>query len=216
MPEEATPAPEEIQDTPAQETETPVEDTSPAPVVDYEQRYNNLRPEFDRTKQQLREYEEQLQALQTQEQAPEDDEDYEYEYEDSVARQGLERIETLLAERDEQATLERQHAEATSHIDSELTALETEYSEEFSDSEAEWIGTRAYALRDENGKPDVRAAYDAFNKMLEGRKAKWTKTKKAPKVNSGPPAAQIQELDTSQKRADYIDQQIHDREVESF
>jgi hypothetical protein len=160
MAEEPTPTPE-VQDTPA--PSAPAEDTQ-TPVVDYQHRYDNLRPEFDRTKQQLREYEERLAAYEAQQQEPEDDEDYEYDYEDSVARRELAEIKALLSEREQQETLERQHTETVAFIDNELEAIEKEFSEELSDSESSWIGNYALVNPDEEGRPDVRRAYEAFNR----------------------------------------------------
>lgn len=67
MPEEATPqAPEETQDTPpeaAPEQGTPAKEPE-EPTVDYEQRYNDLRPEFDRATQEREQHRQEALAWQ--------------------------------------------------------------------------------------------------------------------------------------------------------
>lgn len=207
MTDEVTPAPEETQDTPTPEAEAPQEET-PKPVVDWESRYNNLRPQFDRTNQRLAELEEERQALQAQQ--PEEEDDEEFLYEDPVARQRLAELEARLAQRDEQDTLARQAAEEKSYIEGSIAALEEELGEEFSDEEFDWLGHRVHALpKDDEGKPDVRRAYEQYSSMLEARKQKWVEGKKKPsKPASGPGAAQLPDLSSKKGRIAHIDERI--------
>lgn len=211
MSDQLTPAPEETQETPIQETETPVEDTSPSPVVDYEQRYNNLRPDYDRKSQRLAELEtEREQWLEDQQGQDEyEDDDYVDPYNDR-----LDRLETLYAQR-EQETLQWQAEEQeTAYVNNEIGRLETEQSEEFTDEEWETIGILSERYRREDGSPDVDRAFEhLFGKIVKPRREKYVSTKKAPKVQSGPPAAEIPDLDTSTKRAEYMDQRMVDAEL---
>jgi hypothetical protein len=207
MAEEPT-APE-VQDTP---TPAPETDT-PTPVVDYEARYNSLRPEFDRRSQQLREYEERLAAFEQAQQPEDDEEDYEYEYEDPVARRELAELKALIASQQEE-TQQRQQAEQENHyVNSEIETLEKELEEEFSDDEWNTLGILSERFRDEDGKPDVRVAYKTlFEGVLEPRKQKWVKTKRSPKVSSGPAAAQSIDLDDPQTRREYMARQLQELE----
>jgi hypothetical protein len=172
-----------------------------------------LRPEFDRRSQQLREYEEQLAAYQQAQQPEEDEEDYEYEYEDPVARRELAELKALIASQQEE-TQQRQQAEQENHyVNSEIETLEKELEEEFSDDEWNTLGILSERFRDEDGKPDVRVAYKTlFEGVLEPRKQKWVKTKRSPKVSSGPAAAQSIDLDDPQTRREYMARQLQELE----
>lgn len=64
MPEEATPeAPEETQETPQEEAAPDTGTPAPEQQVNYEQRYNDLRPEFDRATQEREEARQEALAL---------------------------------------------------------------------------------------------------------------------------------------------------------
>lgn len=206
MTDEVTPAPE-TPDTPIEAA--PVEDTQPVPV-NWKDRYDSIRPEFDRKSQRLAELEaerEQWLASQ-QEEEPEYDDEMEYEFEDSTARRELAEIKALLKERDEQAAASKKQQEDTTHIDDELTALEKEFDDEFTDEEANILGNLALSNRDEHGNPDVRAAYELFfSNVLEGRKQKWTSSKKkASKPAAGPGAVEVPDLSTAEGRIAYANE----------
>lgn len=199
-----------------QEEETPVEtapvEDTPSPVVDYEQRYNNLRPEFDRTRQQLRDYEERLAAYENSQ--PDDEPEYEYEYEDPVARQKIAQLEALIQQQQDETRQQREAQERINHISQEIQTLEKEVGDEFTDEEFDLLGQISANTLDEDGNPDVRVAYEKFSKILDGRRSKWVSTKKAPKVSAGPPAAEIPDLDNPGKRAEYFEQRMKDIEAQ--
>lgn len=203
--------------TPPVEADTSIEvapagDTQPTPVVDFESRYNNLRPDYDRKSQRLAELEaEREQWLASQQEPEEDDGEYEeYDFEDSVARQRLEDLEARIAEREQAETLAAQQAEESAHIDSELEAIEKETQDEFSQEESDWIGNYALAHKDEHGKPDVRLAYKTYIDLIEGRKSKWISTKKAPRPGTGAAAKEEVKLDTSDDRSRYMAQRLEE------
>lgn len=209
--------PEEAQ-APATDTPTesaPVEDTQ-TPVVDWEQRYTHLRPEFDRTKQQLRELEEEReQLLAAQQQAqPEFDDEY-VDYDDRI-----DRLEALISQQDQrwqehQDTLaQEQQAELeTQFVNDNIETLEKEIDEEFTDEEWNTIGILSERYRDEEGRPDVRFAYEQlFGKIVNPRREKYVTTKKSPKVNSGPAAAQSIDLDDPKTRREYLNQKFRELE----
>ncbi len=211
MPEEAqNPAPEE--DTPAQEMEeTPTEDTSAAPVVDYQKRYEDIRPEFDRTRQALaerdeliRQYEEQFAGDQPAYEDPEYDDE---EYVDVEARQKLVQLEALLAQKSQQETLTEQREQEYAHIDSEFDALEAEHGVELSDKVATRIGRDAQQLRDEFDRPDVRRAYAEWQADLEAEKVQWVdKKRSAAKPASGPGAVEVPDKGDRKARIAYINE----------
>jgi hypothetical protein len=208
MPDEAQ-APE-IPDTPIEEA--PQGDTPP-PVVDYETRYNNLRPEFDRKSQQLREYEERLAAYeQSQQPEPEYDDD-EYDYEDTVARQEIAQLKALLAQRDQETQTKLEAEREAAFINTEIKLLEKEQEEQFSDDEWNTIGIIAERFRNEEGEPDIARAYEQlFGKIVKPRREKYVSTKKASRPRSGSPAAQSIDLDDRDTRRDYMTQKLMELE----
>ena len=201
MSELDTPAPDEIQDTP---TDAAPDVDTQQPVVDYEARYHSLRPEFDRKSQRLAELEE-LFAQSQQTDTPDDDEDFEYDFEDSVARQAAERAAREVAELKAQLLQQQEKADRDSYITSELEAIEAATKDEFDEDESDWIGNYALNHPDEHGNPDVRAAYERFNRIFERRKSKWASGKRADRPAAGPGAVEVPDLDDPEQREQYID-----------
>lgn len=219
MPEEANPAPQN-EDTPTQVVEeAPAEDTPPTPVIDWEKRYNDLRPTFDQTAAERRQLEEEVERLRAaQPVQPEYDED---DLEDDPYLAKLAEIEARLAAKEQQdaqraqaETLKQQREQEYNHIDAELASIETEFSEELSDEEARMLGNYALANRDEHGRPDVRLAYETFNKVFEGRKAKWVDKKRSAPATpaAGPGAVEVPDLSDRKARIAYINEQVQQRD----
>jgi len=204
MTEEVHEAPDPSQDTPSA---VPEEETRP--VVDYEARYTSLRPEFDRKSQRLAELEAEREQWLASQQEPEDDDQYEYEYEDPVARQEIAELKALLAKRD-QETQQRQEAEREkAFINTEIELLEKEQEEEFSDDEWNTLGILAERYRDEQGKPDLKVAYEQlFGKIVTPRREKYVSTKKASRPRTGAAAAQSIDLDDPKARREYMTQKL--------
>lgn len=185
-----------------QEPTAPVEDTAAEDqkVVDYRARYENLLPEFTRKSQRLAELEAQFQQ-----DDQIDDDDYEYEEYDP---RDLERIieqktEAALSKR-ERAQQEKQQEIA--YVNAEISRIEKEVGDEFSDEEWDYIGRTSEDLRKEDGRPDVERAYEHFSNLIEGRKKKWYSGKKSARPASGPGAVEQVDLDDPEKRAEFIDQ----------
>lgn len=187
------------QDPTAPSEETAAEDHK---VVDYRSRYENLLPEFTRKSQRLAELESQLQQGDDQ---YEDDDELEYAggYEpDDIERLIDQKTEAALARRD------RQQAEKDAEIafvNAEITRIEKETGDEFSDEEWDYIGRTSEDLRREDGRPDVERAFEHFNAVIEGRKKKWYSGKKSARPASGADAAEVVDLDDSEARAKFID-----------
>ncbi|HEU5115579.1 MAG TPA: hypothetical protein VFT74_02780 [Isosphaeraceae bacterium] len=170
MPDEATPAPEEIQDTQAEAAPTeeiPAE--SQQPTTNWEQRYNDLRPEYDRNNQLIAAArgdhgpEAQIEALQRlgveveqqQEQAEEPD-----LFEDPTDRlqRELESIKQDLASRDEKAQMERFAQLEKDYISSTIKDLEGSENLKLTAGEKRFVENDALANRLEDGRPDLEGA----------------------------------------------------------
>jgi hypothetical protein len=177
------------------------------PEVNWEKRYQDLQPEYTRTTQQLREYEERnrlydlamtaededtrrqaLEALGYEIPEAEDPEPAEYEdpYEELRSRQ--ERLEQQF-QQDQQATREQIEGQLISELATErLTALGV--------PEADHDLVLAYAINALPPKqqppgspvrvlPDVEGAVEFFQAREAERQKEWAKTKRAPYVASG-------------------------------
>jgi len=193
MPDEATPAPEETQDTPinaASEEEKPAEE-APAASDPWEQRYNDLRPEFDRRNALLSAAEGQ-QGPEAQAQAlrqlgvevemaeAEDDKDDEF-------LSDVERLEQRLAAQEEKFTQrEQQEQEAhfqkleESFIESTLSEIEGKENVKLSERETKVVVNNALANRLENGEPDLQGAFDDLKGIKSAARDEYLASKKAP------------------------------------
>lgn len=210
--EEVTTAPDETQDTPnvAGPEGTPGTDQG----IDYEKRYSDLRPEFDRTKQQLAQYEELVTGLSSDdpdtraraaqalglEFVQDDVEDTPDETANPLETR-LEALERQLAEQaaavEQQQFLER----AQAHVDAQFQALP-----DLEEADKEWVIARALELpADPNGLPDIQAAHQALRDYQTELQKRWVSSKKAPHVSPvGSQATSTPNLDDPNERRAYM------------
>jgi len=189
MPDEATPAPDEVQDTPtdaAVEETKPAED-APASTDNWEQRYNDLRPEFDRKNQLLSAAEGhqgpelQAQALRqigVEVELEQEEEDKDDEWVDPDDR--IDKLEAKLAERDE-ADKEAQWAQREeSFIDTTLSEIEGKESMKLSDAETKFVVTNALSNRDpQSGEPNLQGAFDDLKGIKSAARDEYLASKKS-------------------------------------
>jgi DNA gyrase/topoisomerase IV subunit A len=190
---------EQPQDTAADEAtseeETPAEEAEPA--VDYEKRYTDLRPEYDRNQQRLSEYEqfighlrdpetqaEALQALGLQLEEDEEPEDDEYDDPEERLEAELEGVKEYLAEQQQAQQFAEHQEREVDYVDDAITELEDEESIELSDKEFGVVVRLADTMRDENGWPDVRAAWEALGGISEAQRKRYVESKKANKPSA--------------------------------
>lgn len=202
-------------DQPTPSEETSVEPSAPEPghaptpdqAINYEQRYNDLRPKFDQTAQEAAEYRDLIGYLkdpETRDQALAalGVEDAEPEYEDAVSdavEQRLAALEQEIAERDERA---RQEAEVEAEADFIADEIErlTEQVGELDNDEVEFLIARAINNRDHNNRPDIGAAWQRLSGVYDKRQQSWLKTKKTPQIPGGQSAKQAFDTSTRQGR----------------
>lgn len=225
MPDEA---PEQVQDTPTPEDEqapsqdTPVTDSQDtSDDVDWSKRYNDLRPEFDRTKTQLSQYEEFIQHLQdpeTQSEAlaalgfdlegDEDEDDFEYDEQDPLSE--IEQIkEYLVAQEEESAMAEAEELEAQ-YLDQSIKELEKSENVNLSDEERETLELLSHQLRDDDDIPDVQAAFKALSSASEASRKRYLETKRSPRAPSGASPSHEPNLDDTETRREWLAQQLLD------
>lgn len=237
MAEEAAQAPAEGQDTPTNESAPQVEDTrEPAAPeetghaadeqaeIDYRKRYEDLRPEFDRTKAELKQasqYQQVVEALQSddpQERAwaadilglefdGEEDDDGPDDEGDEEFRDP--RVDQLLQEKQEQER-EQYLASLEQSIDSQIDALDKEHKVDLDDDEKEVIFAVALSLPPgEDGQPDVKTAFTKFTGIADNRIKKYRESKKgapSPPAAGGSPGSSQVDLSDRRSRLDYANQ----------
>lgn len=229
MPEEDTPVEGEV---PApQNEETPGIESGPedngtpadAPEIDFEQRYNDLRSEFDRRNQQYSEAE-QLQAALSGQAGPEVQAqvlaafgiELEDDQVDELADLGeydpdarIDRLEAILAEREameEEAAYEEAEVD---YLTEGIEALEQSEGREFSDQEIAILASVARANPDGNGAPDLQLAHAHLTELLNDRQSAWVESKKASRrPGSGIAAGKAADLDNEEARVQFIADRI--------
>jgi len=224
MADEAIDEAPETPDTPIADETPAVEAASEAPstekAIDWEQRYNSLRPEWDRAKTQLSEYEQYqplIQSLQTDPRATiaalQEQFGDEYEDEDDYEDPG-ERALRLIQEQQEtaaqQAERERLEEMEEQYVGEGIDALAERDNVELSDHAQAVIYALATndALRGENGRPDVEAAYDALRAFEKEVRDNYVASKKSPRIPSGRPGEKSPDLSNEQERVNYMAQII--------
>ena len=193
------PEPIEAEDTPVEVPEAPpTEDTPPAPAHDYEKRYNDLRSEFDKRNEELKlleqlrsddpaVYSNALKELGFGGDEPEDDTPDEDAPPWAHLEKDLKALQDKIAA-DEAAIAEQiRQQEEIAHVQSQLGEVDPDKT--LTQEEVDLLLAAAYAKRGEDGLPDVKTAYGLYEKGLEVATERWRKSKKAPHVPKGGPAA---------------------------
>lgn len=223
MPEET---PSGMEETPApQNEETPGIESGPdngipadSPEIDFEQRYNDLRSEFDRRNQQYSEAE-QLQAALSGAAGPEaqaqvlaafgieleDDEDTGFDELDEFDPDSrIDRLEAMLEEQ-QMAAQEEAMAEAeVDYLTDGIEALEQQEGREFSDQEIAILASVARANPDDNGAPNLEVAHAHLTELIQDRQSAWVNSKKAKRPGSGVAAEKAADLDNEEARVQFM------------
>lgn len=213
---------EETPDAPTPEVEASDEQQAQA-VVDWEKRYNDLRPEFDRTTQEAAQYRRLVEGLSsddpdTRQQAAEalgiefvdqddtdDDEvdDEEDLYADPVARRRLERIEQRFAEEEAARAQAAQEAEEQARVDQAMAVVNEQIQALGRDETAsEAIFALSLTLpHTPEGLPDIEAAAAKFTALENSMKQSWATSKQGAHVSPvGTSGTQVPDLDDEQQR----------------
>lgn len=208
MPE--APAP---QDTPA----APAPDGTPGPEINYQQRYDDLRPQFDRTTQEvaaLRAEQDRLKDAEYQRQLMAQ---WGYEVEDPTpapAADPSDELRQQLAELQEwknTTTAEQQQAAQLARITASVDEQFRSTAPDLDEATREWITTRALNMdpRDD-GMPDIAGAHQAFTDWELARKKQWAAGKRAaPRISAtGGAGSQVPNLDDRQDRIAWMAEQL--------
>jgi hypothetical protein len=191
MPDEGL-APAEAQETPinaASEEEKPAEE-APAGTDNWEQRYNDLRPEFDRRNALLTAAEGQqgpeaqaqaLRQLGVDVQMEEEAEEAEPEWVDPDQR--IDQLEARLTQREEKEQQDHFAQLEDQYIKSTLGEIEGKENSKLSEAETRVVRNAALANRLDDGRPDLQGAFDD----LKGIKSAAAEEYRASKNTPSPP-----------------------------
>lgn len=198
-------APAVEQDTPANDTEpeAPTQDTPEAedtePEVDYRQRYESLRPEFDRTNQVLAA----LQGRHGPDAQAEAAKMFGFEFaedeeEDTELRDPADEIAEIkrqLAERDQQAEAQQLEAAEQTWIQQELGKVAKSEDRDLTDEETDIIVGYALSNRFDDGQPDIEGGHERLKAIYSAAQKRLVNSKRAPRPPAGVPGADA--IDTS-------------------
>jgi chromosome segregation ATPase len=208
---------------PEQDPQAPIVDTpepsapdsgTPEPQINWQKRYEDLRPQFDRTNQQLNdpEYQRQLMAQ------------WGYEVEDAQPeqewvdptdelRQELNELKQWRDQRTQAEQEQEQLQRITASVDDQFKAAQAD----LDPATREWVTTRALNMDPrEDGMPDIAGALEAYGAWVEGQQQKWEEQRRkprAPKIPSGgQEGTSAPNLDDRQARRDWMAEQLAARE----
>jgi len=218
------PAPDTSQETPGSEVGPGVGTPDETPDIDFEQRYNDLRSEFDRRNQHYSQAEELERALsgaagpEAQAQALsafgielEDDEldDFGDELDEFDPDSRIDRLEAMLEEQ-AAAAEEQEMAEAEmEYLAESIDILENQEGREFSDQEIETLVSIARANPDQDGIPDMGLAHQQLNGLIEAQRSAWLDSKKSKRTpGSGVAAGKAVDLDNEEARVQWMADRI--------
>ena len=208
-------------DTPAPEG-TPAEAAPEATTgeqIDWQKRYEDLRPQWDRTKSQISKYEPfdqfidsfqndpagTARALYEQYGKDAEPDDDEGEYEDPgerALRMLQEQQETAQQTRDREARTAAEEKYVADGID----ALSKRDNVELSDHAQALLYALATndSLREDNGAPDVETAYEALKNFEKEVRESYVNSKKAPRIPSGRPGEKSIDLSNDEDRIKFM------------
>jgi len=163
--------------------------TPDAPTIDWERRYNDLRPQFDRTAQEAAQLRAEQERLQT-------DPDYQRElltrlgyeieepdqgYQDPTAAEiaALRQQVSELSGWKDNLTAEQQQAQQLQVINASVEEQFRSTAPDLDPATREWVETRALGMppRDD-GMPDIQGAFQAFQAWETERQKQWAQTKR--------------------------------------
>jgi hypothetical protein len=223
MPDEAP----DVQETPAPDTAAPDgtpaiesnDDSQPAPDTDWQNRYENLQPEYTRATQEASQLRQVFdlarqgdpQALEYLGLEPADTED---DVDDLDADEPLTRQEFESFLQQQQQAISEQQAQAeladleAQYIDGEFKRLDPKG--QFKDAYKQAVLRLAVDFEDEDGIPDLEEAHKALQGLFEENREQYIKSKRTPQVQSGASASHQPDLDDPDQRRAYMARRFAD------
>lgn len=191
---------------------------TPEQQIDWQKRYNDLRPQFDRTNQQLaqlndEEHRRQLMA------------EWGYEVEEPAPEQGwadpneeLAQQVAELREWKEQRTQAEREQEQLQQITASVDAQFKEAATDLDAATREWVTTRALNMDPrQDGMPDIQGALTEYQTWVQAQQQQWEEARKrprAPKIASGgQEGTSAPNLNDREQRRAFMAEQLAARET---
>jgi len=219
--QENTPAPDPGESGSQEGTPAEPAEGSTAPEHDYEQRYNDLQPEYTRATQEnamLRQIvdlaregdPEALEYLGYEAPDTDTEDDDEPTVEDEVAQ--------LKEWKQQRESAEEQQAEELETEDAWQRFYESEFDK--LDADGKWdddyrakvVGIAQQLPPAEDGLPDLEAGHKALDEWFESRFNERVKSKRSPQAPSGANASHQPDLDDPEQRRDFIARRLAEQE----
>ncbi len=196
--------------------------SEPAPKeINWQKRYEDLRPEWDRAKTQLSEFEQYQPLIQSLQNDPQgtiralqkqfgvDDEIDDDEFEDPGER-ALRMLQEQQETAQQQAEREQLDALEEQYVGEGIDALAQRDNIEPSEDEQTLIYALATndAVRGEDGRPDVEWAYNAIQALKKEVREGYVASKKAPRIPSGRPGEKSPDLSNDDERVSLMAEMI--------
>jgi hypothetical protein len=219
-------------DTPAQSAPEGTPDAPPQ--IDWEKRYNDLRPQYDRTNQELaklndEDYQKQLMAQWGYEV---DEPEPVYEQQDPTAelRQQIAELSEWKNAQEQQRQQAEQLDQITSSVAEQFQSVAPDLDKQTNDPDPavresaartrEWITTRALNMNPrEDGMPDIQGAVNEYNAWVSEQQQKWEQGRKRPRAPHVPPGGQAgtdaPNLDDREARRRHMAEQLAALEADS-
>lgn len=198
-----------------------------ADQINWQQRYEDMRSEFDRRGTRLSEVEQQAQLVQALQSDDPDlrrqamdllglevvDDQPQYEDPQDAMAARLEALEQQISQRDQQAAQQAQIAQIEQHVEQQLAGLDG-----LSERDQRWIVNQAVAMPPTpEGMPDIQGAYKDFQEWEAERQQKWASTKRTPHRVSpvGEAGTQVPDLSDPEQRQEWMVAQYLDRQADT-
>jgi hypothetical protein len=212
LPEQDPQAPS--QDTP--DISAPDPGTPDEPQINWQKRYEDLRPQFDRTNQELarlndESYQRELMAR------------WGYEVEDpepGYAPDPNDEVRQKLAELEEWKNTQEQQREQAQQLEQITASVADQFRQAGGDLDErtrEWVTTRALNMDPrEDGMPDIQGAINDYNAWVTEQQQQWEQSRKRPRAPHVPPGGQAgtdaPNLDDREQRRAWMAEQLAARE----
>lgn len=210
------------QDTPTEAAPQEGNAATDQQVIDWQKRYEDLRPQWDRSNQELSEYRQLVESLtnpETQADAlralglelqQEEQQQQQQEWQDPYEQRFGQLEQTLqqLVQRDQQMEQAQQEAqrqwEVDNHLGQAVVEIQQKLGHDIDQKDLELAIAFAERVPDERGMPDLHAAWDYLTQRDQGKLQGWVSSKKAPGIPDGEAAGKEYDLSDPKQRDEYI------------
>lgn len=195
-----------------------------APSHDWEKQYQELRSEYNRRDSEIAELRQLRDSLTDPETAPEvfralgyelpEEPDQQQEYVDPYEqqlgelRQQVEQLTAIQQQEYEQIQHQQVEEQMAVHIGASLDQIENQLGRQFDDKEIQFLSAFAYQNPDQNGLPNVGAAWEQLQAYEQAAQQRWIQSKRAPRVQDGQSASKQYDLSTPQGRSEYAEARL--------